>query len=409
MKGALLILKKEALELSKDRRTLFFAFAMPLILYPAIFTMMSKLGHDDEQKRKGVPSRVYVMDPGHVLSPLLASSPKDFQIVEIPEGDLNKALRDQKLEMAVEVDATAAEALKAQKTFTITAITDQTDRSGDLAVERLKDTLVKQNDQWVQARLSALGASKDLAVPSSVKEVNAADKALGWAKALGSMLPYILMITMFAGAMQHGAYITAGERERGTLTSLLATRLPRTQIIWGKLLAIFGVGLVTVFVNLASMAFSFQRLASEAQATDAAKAAAQSGAPSVSSALSLATPGTLGLTLALLVPLGLLFASVIVLVGTQARNTREAATAMMPGIFVVIAMGVFSMAPGIEKMAFLPYVPILNVSLAIRKLFSQQANYFQYTVALVMTLGLAGTMSFVSAKLLNRESAMFKA
>ena len=58
-------------------------------------------------------------------------------------------------------------------------------------------------------------------------------------------------------------------------------------------------------------------------------------------------------------------------------------------IFIVVVLGVFSMAPGLEKMAFLPYVPIVNVSLAIRKLFSQQANAIEYLVALGMTIGLA--------------------
>jgi sodium transport system permease protein len=408
MKGALLILKKEAIELSKDRKTLFFTFVMPLILYPVLFGMMDNLGDSDKKQRESVPSRVYLVDPGKVLAPALQEAPKDFQIVAKPEGDLNKALRDQKLEMALEVDASAVDALKSQKTFTITATTEESNSSGELAMNRLKEAMTKQDQSWIHARLQALGAPADLANPSKVEEKSASDLAYRMGKVLGTLLPYILMITMFAGAMQHGAYITAGERERGTLVSLLATRLPRTQIIWGKLLAIFSVGLITVLVNMISMAISFQRMALRQQAIEAAKAAAMGTAHLVKPEFSLASGTTLGLTLALLLPLGLFFAAIIVLMGTQARNTREAATSMMPGIFIVVFMGVFSMAPGIEKMAFLPYVPILNVSLAIRKLFSQQPDYFQYVVALVMTLGLAGTMSLLAGKLLNREAALFK-
>jgi hypothetical protein len=59
-------------------------------------------------------------------------------------------------------------------------------------------------------------------------------------------------------------------------------------------------------------------------------------------------------------------------------------------------------------MAWLPYVPVLNVSLAIRKLFSQQADLPQYLVALAMTLGLAALMTVVSSRMLNRESALFR-
>jgi sodium transport system permease protein len=109
-----------------------------------------------------------------------------------------------------------------------------------------------------------------------------------------------------------------------------------------------------------------------------------------------------------MVPLGLFFANFILLGGIQARNTLEASTALTPGIFVVVLLGVFSMAPGIEKMTWLPYVPVLNVSLAIRKLFSQQGNGFEYLVALVMTVVLAGLMTWISTRMLNRESAIFR-
>lgn len=122
----------------------------------------------------------------------------------------------------------------------------------------------------------------------------------------------------------------------------------------------------------------------------------------------LASPTILSLTFMLMIPLGLLFANFIVMMGIQAKNTVEAGTAVMPGFMVVMVMAVFSMAPGIEKLAFLPYVPILNVSLAIRKLFSQQGNAVEYTIALVMTVGLAAALTWLSTRLLNRESALFK-
>ncbi|HWQ08686.1 MAG TPA: hypothetical protein VN436_06260, partial [Holophaga sp.] len=66
-----------------------------------------------------------------------------------------------------------------------------------------------------------------------------------------------------------------------------------------------------------------------------------------------------------------------------------------------------SLAPGIERMRFLPYVPILNVSLAIRNLFSQQGDAAHYLVALGMTTGLSVLMTWASARLLDRESAIF--
>jgi ABC-type Na+ efflux pump permease subunit len=93
--------------------------------------------------------------------------------------------------------------------------------------------------------------------------------------------------------------------------------------------------------------------------------------------------------------------------GVRAKNTAEAGTSLMPGLFVIVLLGAFSLAPGIERIPFLPFVPVLNVSLAIRNLFSQQIDATHYFVALSMTVGLATLMTWASARLLDRESALF--
>ncbi len=402
MNGALLILKKEFLELSKDRKTLFFTFVMPLILYPLIFAMLGRLGDHDAAARAGRPSRVCLTDPSGVFTQVLRDDPRQFQIVLRPAGDLRQAIRDQKLELALEVDPAGAGKLARDESLDMTVLYDHSDESSKLALDRFKGLLRQQESRWVQARLKRLGASPQLALPVKLATVEAGDMGLFMGKLIGSFLPYLLMIMMYAGAMQHGIYATAGEKERGTLLSLLATRLPRTQIIIGKLLYIFSIGILSALVNLLSMALSVGRMMASAGGADVPAQAAVTGLAALGS------PSVLGLTFLLMVPLGLFFANFILLGGIQARNTLEASTALTPGIFVVVLLGVFSMAPGIEKMAWLPFVPVLNVSLAIRKLFSQQGNGFEYLVALVMTVVLAGVMTWISTRMLNREYAIFR-
>lgn len=399
MRGALLIVKKEFMELSKDRKTMFFTFVMPLVLFPLLFGMIGKLGKSDKAERTGRPSRVCVVDASGALAAVLGANPKEFQVVERPSGDLKQAIRDQKLEMALEIEPQAADKQRRQETWSVKAVYDRSDESSALALDRLKKAVSSRDKLVVQERLKAMGASAQLAVPTRIEpdDAGGASRALG--KALGSFLPYMVMMMMFAGAMQHGIYATAGEKERGTLLSLLSTSIPRSQIIIGKLLYVFSIGIIVAMINLLSMAFAVSRLAAS-EAGQAGHAMPGLGA--------LASPATLGLTFLLMVPLGLFFANFIILAGIQAKNTVEAGTAIMPGMVVVIFLGVFSMAPGIEKMAFLPYIPVVNVSLAIRKLFSQQANYWEYTVALLMTIGLACLMTWLSTRLLKRESAIFK-
>lgn len=396
MRGALLIAKKEFLELSKDRKTLFFAFVLPFLLYPAIFGMMAKMGKRDEAQNRNKASRVYVSDPSGILDGILASDPKRFERVARPEGDLKQALRDQKLELVIEVAPTAAEALQKHATFLLTATVDESERASELALRRLKEVLKGQEKTWVQGRLQTLGASLQLAEPVKLDVKDAADAALKAGKFIGMLLPYLLMTMMYTGAMQHGIYATAGEKERHTLLSLMATRLPRNQIILGKLLYIFSMGVIAALLNLLSMGLSIPFIGGGSAGSMQAMAA-------------IANPMTLGLTFLIMVPLGLFFANFILLMGIQAKNTIEAGSAIMPGIFLVVFLGMFTMAPGVDKIPALAYVPVVNVCLTLRKMFGQQPNWTEYAIAFAMTVGLAGLMTLVSTRILNREKALFKA
>ena len=395
MRGALLIAKKEFLELSKDRKTMFFAFVLPFLLYPAIFGMMAKMGKRDEAQNRNKASRVYLVDPSGTLEGLLKGDTRLFNLVPKPDGDLQQALRDQKLDLVVQVASTAATAIQAQETFEIIATQDGSERTSEIALKRLRDVLKVQEKNWVQSRLKGIGASLQLADPLKLEVKDAADTALKAGKILGMMLPYMLMVMMYTGSMQHGIYATAGEKERQTLLSLMATRLPRNQIILGKLLYIFCMGVIAALLNLLSIAFSIPFIGG-------------GSAGSMQAVASVANPMTLGLTFLIMVPLGLFFSNFILLMGIQAKNTIEAGSAIMPGIFIVVFLGVFSMAPGVDKISALAYVPVVNVCLALRKLFSQQFSWLEYLVAFTMTVGLAGVMTLISTRLLNRETALFK-
>ena len=395
MRGALLIAKKEFLELSKDRKTMFFAFVLPFLLYPAIFGMMAKMGKRDEVQNRNKASRLYLVDPSGTLEGLLKGDTKLFNLVPKPEGDLQQALRDQKLDLVVHVASSAATAIQAQETFEVIATMDGSERTSEIALKRLKDALQVQQKSWVQGRLKVIGASLQLADPLKLEVKDAADTALKAGKILGMMLPYMLMVMMYTGSMQHGIYATAGEKERQTLLSLMATRLPRNQIILGKLIYIFCMGVIAALLNLLSIAFSIPFIGG-------------GSAGSMQAVATVANPMTLGLTFLIMVPLGLFFSNFILLMGIQAKNTIEAGSAIMPGIFIVVFLGVFSMAPGVDKIAALAYVPVVNVCLALRKLFSQQFSWVEYLVAFTMTVGLAGVMTLISTRLLNREKALFK-
>jgi len=405
MRGVWLVLKKELLEFTKDRKTMFFTLALPIILYPLLFGVINKMGSREEQQARSNQTRIALIDPSKVLEPHVQSRPNDFKLVPVPDGDVKQAIKDDQLEMLVTLEPNAAQDMDAHRTVPINVLYNKVEKTGRVGMQRLESVLQELDKATIQSRLEKLGVSTQLAVPTEIHSRQIGGGELLLAKLLGTMLPYILMLMLFAGSMQLGIYVTAGERERGTLITLLATGLPRHEIIWGKMLYVFFMGIVISTINVASMTFAMGTLFGSK--SEFADLASQEAAQSMSIA-SVADPATIVLTLLLMLPLGLMFSNLIILLGIQAKNSQEAGTAMMPLLLLVVTLSIFSMAPGIEKMGFLPYIPIVNISLAIRKLFIQQASVLEYLVAFFMTVGLAALLTYISAKLLNRESAIFK-
>lgn len=407
MRGAWLVMKKEFLELMKDKRTLFFTFLMPLVLYPALFTMISKMSQRDQARREAKPSRVYLVDPGSALEPALRADAKHFSLVPAPEGDVTSALREKRLDLAVTVPPDAPQSIRDTRTFVVTAHVNNAEDDSELALKRLKDLLKDQDKGWVDARLRALNAPGDLVKPTEVEVKDASDAALEQAKFLGIMLPYIILITMFMPIMGHGGGMTAGERERGTLMSLLSTRIPRSQIAFGKLLALFVLGVLSMATNVTAMILS-AGVITDGHGAKAAAAAATVAPAAKTSILQLIGPGSVVLMLLLLVPVALVMVSFVLNVGIRARTQREAAAALMPGMFVIIGLGVFSISPGIERMAVVHWIPILNASMSIREMFGQQFSFAHYALALGINSVLATVLTLMAARTLNREDVLFK-
>ena len=395
MRGALLIFKKELMEFSKDRRTMFFTLLMPLILYTGIFSIMAKLNRRNDEELKKHPSRIALVDPDGLIAPLLKTPGNKFEIVAPPQGDVSKAILAQQFELQVVVEPNAAVKRSRQEPVTLTVTRDQSEGASVLAYDRLEEVLKASDTRIVAERLASLHAPAALVVPTNLVPVDAGDQGRAVTKALGAFLPYLVMMMMLQGAIQHGIYTTTGEKERGTLLSLLSTALPRRQIIWGKLLYTFTMGVVSALVNILSVALSYALLA---------QPAAKSG-----NTTALSDPLVLLAAFVLMVPLGLLFSNLILLVGVWSKNSAEAGSGLSPLTFTVLLLGVFMMSPGVDKMSLLPYLPVVNVSLAIRKLFSQQANAFEYLLAMTMTFGIAACLTWMSTRLLNREEALFRA
>ena len=110
--------------------------------------------------------------------------------------------------------------------------------------------------QVVRQNLVAGRMPLNVARPFEVKSIDVAEKqqqqAVVWAK----ILPFVLFIWALTGAFYPAVDLCAGEKERGTLETLLSSPALRSEIVWGKLLTVMTFSCATAILNLASLGFT---------------------------------------------------------------------------------------------------------------------------------------------------------
>jgi sodium transport system permease protein len=174
---------------------------------------------------------------------------------------------------------------------------------------------------------------------------------------LAGMLPYFIILLTLTGAINVATDLTAGEKERGTLETILATAVGRSELVLGKFLLVLLFSLVTSSLALASFSFTMQFARSYTQEMTRGHAYS----------ISLTAVAAVFL---LVLPLAVFFAGVMLSLALFARSFKEAQSYVGPVILMSILPAAMAMMPGVEFNAKLALLPVVNVSLMAREIFT---------------------------------------
>ena len=178
-------------------------------------------------------------------------------------------------------------------------------------------------------------------------------------ESLGMMLPLILVLMTITGAVYPAIDLTAGERERGTLETLIAAPIPRYQLLLAKYVAVLTVTLLTAVVNLTAMVFTL----------------IASGLAPILFGDYVPSPEIVALILGLTLLFGMFFAAVLLTVTSFARSFKEAQAYLIPLMLLAVSPGVLAMMPTIELGGVLLFVPLVNVVLLARDLLREPVPF----------------------------------
>jgi len=261
----------------------------------------------------------------------------------------------------------------------------------------------------VAARLVAHGLPAALVKPFEVKTVNVAPPEKVGGNIIGGIVPYLFILLCFTGAMYPAMDLTAGEKERGTMETILCSPVARVHLVLGKFLMVLTASLATVVWSLLSMGATFVLggMLLAGTAAGGMAVAAKGGAPRMS-VLPLVDPvGTLTV-LAMVLPVAVLFSAVLMALSLFARSLKEAQSYVSPLIIVVIVPAMMGLLPGVELNARLALVPILNLALVCKELVSGVFHWNYLALIFGSTCLYAALALGICVRLFNREEVLFR-
>ncbi|MCF7792705.1 MAG: ABC transporter permease subunit [Candidatus Cloacimonetes bacterium] len=393
------VYRKELLDLLRDRRTVITSFVLPLILYPLLMIGFSSMMSRQEMKLEEEEATVYIqnnlMNETAIEIENTIAEVETFQIMEsvtkYKRSTYLQLVEENSIQALVEIsDSTTADGLQQ---FIVTVSYNKSDDKSSLTYDKIYRVMEEIEEKIVSSRLERIKVNPDILDAVNVLEDNIAppEKMIGFA--LGKFLPYLLIILTVSGASVIASDLVAGEKERGTLETILVSAARRNELVVGKYLTIITISIITVLCNLFSMYFSFSHIISQA------------GAEVTNIQLPL---GNFALILILMLPLITFFSAILLSISTYSRNIKEAQSYQMPLIFGSIMLSMVSFLPGFELNAGFALIPIVNFSLMIRDIMLSDfsLNYFLLIIGYTIILDIV--LIGVSIKLFNSESVLFR-
>lgn len=403
--GFKVILSKELKRVFGDKKMVFSLFILPIILIAGIYGMMFFLVDKQKSSINEHVSEVFVQNMPDNFSELM-SKHTECNINVIPAGESADTYKDKLLDGTYDLvvvfpenfyenfkNADATSALPDIKTF----YNPSEDNSGE-ARTRFTETYLEEYKQLLlNERFGSLNYAMVFSVDADNPDMIVQDDGKATGKILGTIIPYLITILIFGGAMGLGVDTIAGEKERGTIANLLISPIKRVDIIMGKIVSNAIVSVLSAAVYVISFIGSAVVLSKK------------SGMGEMFSRLSLNfTSVQIVQFVVLLLGLVLLYVGIIGFVSLMAKNIKEAQSFIMPVYIIVMFAGMITMYSGdVTSSSYM--IPVYNTSAAFKGIFERTITMNQYLTSTIITYAFAGVMVCLMAKAMNSEKIMLNA
>jgi len=391
------VYRKELLDLIRDRRTLIGTFLWPLVLFPLMTVGFGQIEKKVSQKAAKREASIMLLGGEH--APELAAKLRETEgLALVPTADDSvQQINNKKLQAAVEFPAGFQEKiLNGVEPPKVSIYFYDTEGRSERAVDRIGKTVDQYRAEVVERRLGARGLMTGLLKPVDVRAENVASAEKVGGIKLGTLLPYFIILLCLMSALQPAIDLTAGEKERGTMETILASSVGRIELVLGKFLLVLSFSVFNTILSISSFAVTMRF------AKDYAAEMTRGYSYTIN-------PKAMLLVFLIVLPLAVLFSAALLTIALFAKSFKEAQSYTGYVMLAAIFPALISILPGIDLNAGLALVPIINVSLVARELFTGSFPWGLMGLVFASTTVYAAAALWMAMKMFQRESVLFRA
>lgn len=392
------IYKKELARIFKDKKMVFSVFLLPVLIMVGIMALVGNLAERQVEDIKSHESIVYMVNEPKSFQAFLKSADLhlDAKSVETKEERENvmESLKNGEADLMIEFpenfDSMIQNYQQGDEVPQIKTYYNPSEDYSSSAYEAISNQALEAYRQvLLSQRVEDMNGLQIFTVNSDNKEMIVQDDQKASGKTLGMMLPYFITILLFAGAMGIGTDMIAGEKERGTMASLLVTPVKRKSIVLGKVFALMTISGISSIIYIVVMGLTFPKIMGGDSGLDIE-----------------ITPEQIIMIGILLVAIAFLYSAIVILISVFARDLKEASTYITPAYMVVLVIGLMTMFTTSEPDMKDYLIPFYNTALTLKGILMSEVTMAQYGVTLVMTLVLGGILTVLIAKAFESEKVM---
>lgn len=378
MKTILTIVKKELKRFFTDPRMLLSLFLPGLLIYG----LYSVMGTYVQKSMEPSEYTVYIDNMPESLEAAIESLPIKYYQEEVNSDNVDALLKDKKIDLYMSFEENFEDKVDEYEFSSgLKAPNIQIKyNSASLTSASIENLITSLLDKY-EATLTNKFDVTSISVATSEDTVTST---------ITMMLPFLLITFLFTGAMSICADSIAGEKERGTIATLLITPTKRSHIVLGKVVALGITALASALVSAVGLFMSLPKLIG------------------VGFSFSIYGPTTIILALIIIILTVLLFTAILTMVSTYAKTIKEATSLSTPLMVVILLISVSNFMSTTASTNLASYfIPVLNVSQCLVQLFSLSINPITFVICILSNAVYIAICVYIVTKIFNNEHIIF--